>query len=70
MRKREPKLIDVARAALHGRNKNITIFLGLSDEGLACEGGSFIRPGDQSIVEKMEQFNQTQDYDILKKIVS
>ena len=46
-----PKLTDVAKAVLSGRqflkSRRINIFVGLNDEGLAVEGGSFIRPGDE-----------------------
>ncbi|MBW1871920.1 MAG: hypothetical protein JRJ19_07635 [Deltaproteobacteria bacterium] len=60
-----PRLVDVARAARHGRDKPISIFIGLSDEGLTVEGGSFIRDGDEEIIADLEQFNRSQNYDIL-----
>ncbi len=60
-----PKLLDVARAVMHGRGKNVSIFVGLSDEGLAAEGGSFIRPGDDTLVQHLERFNRTEDYNTL-----
>ncbi|MBI4026608.1 MAG: hypothetical protein HY360_16600 [Verrucomicrobia bacterium] len=65
-----PRLMDVARSALHGRGKDITIFLGLSDEGLACEGGSFLHPGEEGLVEKLEAFNRTQDYHLLSELLA
>ena len=40
-----PFLMDVVKAALHAENKNLSIFVGLYDEGLAVNGGSFIRNG-------------------------
>lgn len=61
-----PTLADVCRAAAHGEGKRISIYLGLSDEGLACEGGSFLRPGDQPLVARMEAFNRSQDYALLR----
>ncbi|MGA1823539.1 MAG: hypothetical protein ACMUIP_02670 [bacterium] len=64
-----PKLIDVARAAYHGKGKDVSIFIGLFDEGLAVEGGSFIRPGDESLIKELEQFNKTRDYDILSRFI-
>lgn len=64
-----PRLIDVARAALHAEDKAISIFLGLSDEGLACPGGSFIRDGDEALIDSMESFNRSQDYRLLREIV-
>lgn len=63
-----PFLIDAGRAALHAKDKPISIFLGLSDEGLAVKGGSFIRKGDEKLVMELERFNRTQDYNILEKI--
>jgi radical SAM enzyme (TIGR01210 family) len=62
-----PLLRDVARGARHARGKPISIFVGLSDEGLAVEGGSFVREGDQELVDELEQFNRTQDYEILDR---
>ena len=46
-----PRLRDVAAAARHAREQPITIFLGLNDEGLAIEGGSPIRGGEEELVE-------------------
>jgi radical SAM enzyme (TIGR01210 family) len=63
-----PYLLDVARAAAWGRDKNLSIFIGLSDEGLAAPGGSFLRENESDLVEKLEQFNRTQDYRILEEI--
>jgi radical SAM enzyme (TIGR01210 family) len=63
-----PHLFDVARAVAHGEGKHLSIYVGLSDEGLAVEGGSFIRPGDEQLLSLLERFNQTQDYTLLKGI--
>jgi radical SAM enzyme (TIGR01210 family) len=60
-----PRLEDVARAAEGGRDKNISIFIGLSDEGLAIPGGSFLRPENQWMIAPLEEFNRTQNFDIL-----
>jgi radical SAM enzyme (TIGR01210 family) len=65
-----PRLSDVARAALHGEGKDVSIFLGLSDENLAVEGGSFIRPGDEVVIEKLEQFNRIQNYSLLREVAA
>ncbi len=65
-----PRLYDLCRAALHARDQGISLFLGLSDEGLATSGGSFIRPGDEPLLARLEEFNCTQDYGILCEIVS
>jgi len=65
-----PRLRDVAEAASHARGKRLSVFIGLSDEGLAVEGGSFIRDGEEHLVEELENFNRTQDYDILDGIRS
>ena len=64
-----PKLEDVARAVYSGKGKNISIFIGLSDEGLAVEGGSFLVPGCEHLVQTLEQFNQTQDFDLLEECI-
>jgi len=63
-----PLLRDVAEAARHAKDKPLTVFIGLSDEGLAVEGGSFLRPDDAQLVEELEWFNRTQDYDVLDRI--
>ena len=63
-----PRLHDVARAARHGRGKPLSIFLGLEAEGLAAEGGSFVRPAEEPLVRTLEQFNRTQDYDLLDRV--
>lgn len=61
-----PRLIDVARAALHAETTNISVFIGLYDEGLAVEGGSFLRDGETELVRALELFNKTQDFNILR----
>jgi radical SAM enzyme (TIGR01210 family) len=63
-----PRLQDVAVAARHARGRPITVFLGLTTEGLAMPGGSPIREGDEDLVDKLELFNRTQDYAILDRI--
>lgn len=64
-----PSLRDVARAALHAENKPISVFIGLSDEGLACPNGSFLRAADAALVPQLEAFNRTQHYAILRRIL-
>ena len=63
-----PRLRDVALSARHARGKRVSVFIGLTDEGLAVEGGSFLRPGDGELVKKLESFNCTQDFDVLDNI--
>jgi len=63
-----PYLADVARAALHARGKGLSIFIGLYDEGLAAPGGSFVREGDDALVELLEQFNRSQDFTLLEGV--
>ena len=65
-----PKLKDVARAVAHGRDSKLSIFVGLYDEGLAVPGGSFLRPGDEPVVELLEQFNRTQDYRFVDEVIA
>ncbi len=62
-----PKLEDVARAVYSGKDKGVSIFVGLSDEGLAIDGGSFLTPESEDIVTTLEQFNQTQDFELLSQ---
>jgi uncharacterized Fe-S cluster-containing MiaB family protein len=63
-----PRLEDVARAAAAARDKKLSIFIGLSDEGLAVPGGSFLRPDNQWMIEPLEEFNQTQNFDVLDTV--
>lgn len=65
-----PLLKDVAEAPRHARGKRISVFIGLSDEGLAVGGGSFLHPDDEELVEALKLFNRTQDYDILDRIAA
>ncbi|MCI5197337.1 MAG: hypothetical protein D3919_14170, partial [Candidatus Electrothrix sp. AW5] len=65
-----PSLRDLARAASYTEGKRLSVFLGLSDKGLAEKGGSFIREGDEELIERLERFNRTQDYRILQEVQS
>jgi radical SAM enzyme (TIGR01210 family) len=64
-----PTLVDTARAAMHARGKPITVYLGISDEGLAVPGGSFIREGDEGNLTLCRKFNETQNYGFLEEVV-
>ncbi len=57
---------DIVQAVLPAEHRSLSIFIGLDDEGLAVEGGSFLREGDVKLVALLEEFNRTQDYSILK----
>jgi radical SAM enzyme (TIGR01210 family) len=61
-----PRLRDVAEAVRHAEGKRVSVFVGLNDEGLAVEGGSFVRPGDERLIAALERFNRSQDYAALK----
>ncbi|MBI2124262.1 hypothetical protein HYT92_00570 [Candidatus Pacearchaeota archaeon] len=61
-----PRLVDVAKAALHAEEKNISVFVGLYDEGLAVNGGSFIRKNDEGIIALIKQFNMTGNFRFLR----
>jgi len=63
-----PFLEDVAEAAHHARAKSVSIFIGLSDEGLAVEGGSFLLEDNQALVDKLERFNRSHNFNILDEI--
>ena len=63
-----PLLEDVAEAVLHSEGKPLSVFIGLFDEGLAVQGGSFLREGSDHIVQQLNDFNKTLDYEVLKRI--
>ncbi len=63
-----PHLTNVIRAIKTGEHLGIPIFVGLNEEGLAVEGGSFIRPGDDHLIQLIEQFNRTQDYSVFAQL--
>jgi radical SAM enzyme (TIGR01210 family) len=62
-----PRLRDVADAVLHSADKPISVFVGLNDEGLAVEGGSFVRDGEHDVIRELEAFNRSQDYRALAR---
>lgn len=64
-----PQLTDVARAVFHAREKQLSIYVGLYDEGLAVEGGSFIRQGDKPLMQALAAFNRNQKYELLQNFV-
>ncbi len=64
-----PYLKDLIRTVLYSKDKSLSIFMGLSDEGLALEGGSFIREGEDAIITELERFNKTGDYSILESLI-
>ncbi len=51
---------------LGAKDKNISIYVGLNDEGLAVPGGSFLREEEKGLVEILSEFNMTQNYELLK----
>lgn len=61
-----PRLESVRRTILAAEDRQISIFVGLNEEGLTVDGGSFVRPGDEHLLEKLHRYNQTEDYSILK----
>ncbi|WP_028580377.1 hypothetical protein [Desulfogranum japonicum] len=65
-----PKLVDVVQAVLYAEDSSLTLFVGLFDEGLAVEGGSFIREGDEHLIKALETFNRTQNFKQLQQAVS
>lgn len=64
-----PLLRDVAIAVMASKDVPISIYVGINDEGLAVEGGSFIREGDEKTLERLKTFNRRQDYRVLQKII-
>ncbi len=73
-----PKLEDVIRAVLHAKGKNITVFVGLNDEGMAVtrrpDGtpvqGTCLRPEHEHLHVAIEQFNKTGDFTVLERAVA
>ena len=63
-----PYLRDVARAVVHARGSGLTVFVGLYDEGLAVDGGSFLRPEERDIQQALDRFNSDQDFTALADI--
>lgn len=61
-----PRLADVVRAIQHGEGKKLTIYVGLSDEGLATPGGSFLRQEEGHVRELLARFNVDQNYAALR----
>ena len=61
-----PHLSDVMRAVRHAKGKKISVQVGLNDEGLAVEGGSFLRDDDEGLVKRLDKFNATQDFALLE----
>ncbi len=61
-----PKLDTLRQAALASKHKKISLFLGLSDEGLAIEGGTFAGADDEELLERLEEFNRTGDHGLLE----
>jgi radical SAM enzyme (TIGR01210 family) len=64
-----PHLRHVARAVLGAENEPISVYVGLSDEGLSVPSGSFLRPEDEPIRAALERFNILQDYDIIRGVL-
>ena len=61
-----PKLTTVIDLLMYANEKEIEIFTGLFDEGLAVEGGTCLRTKDMKYVDYIEEFNTTQDIDKLR----
>ncbi|MBN2443077.1 MAG: hypothetical protein JXJ04_17085 [Spirochaetales bacterium] len=61
-----PTLQSVKKAIAAAEGTRISIFAGLNDEDLAVPGRSFIRPGDEGLIDVIEQFNRTQDFTLLQ----
>ena len=57
----------VPKVILAAENTRLTVYVGLYDEGLAIKGGHFEKEGNIQLIKMLHQFNQTQDYGLLKK---
>ena len=60
-----PLLESLRRSALAAKGKKISLYLGLYDENQAVAGGSFIRPGDEALLARLQDFNRTHDFELL-----
>ncbi|MCP4134411.1 MAG: hypothetical protein GY754_25790 [bacterium] len=60
-----PRLESVKEIIRFAKDKSISLYIGLNDEGLAVPGGSFIREGDEKLIKLLEEFNRSQDYSII-----
>ncbi len=58
-----PELMSVIKVALAARQRDLPIYIGLDDEGLAIEGGTFRSTGldKDRVVEALKIFNHHQD---------
>lgn len=63
-----PTLEMTRQAAVYAKDKNISLFIGLFDEGLAVDGGGFIKDNDEDkrLFGLLSQFNETQNYSLLQ----
>jgi len=61
-----PQLQDVVEVIDYAAGRGISLFVGLSDEGLAVPGGSFLRSGDEPLVAALDRFNVSQDLEDIK----
>lgn len=55
-----PDVVDVLRQA---SPLNVSVYVGLNDEGLAVEGGSFLKPEHSDALSALRKFNSTQKFD-------
>ena len=60
-----PSLESVIRAIRHANGTNVSVFVGLNDEGLAVAGGSFLDGADPSQLQMLQKFNRTQEFEAL-----
>ncbi len=62
-----PNLDDVVEAVMHAKGRDgLSVFVGLSDEGLAVPGGEVVGKDDSKIVDRINKFNATQLFDSLR----
>lgn len=57
-----PHLGDVITAVRHAQRKRLMVTIGLNDEGLAVDGGSFLRPEEEPLRAALARFNADQDF--------
>ena len=64
-----PSLVDVCRVVLSAEDKDVSIFVGLNDEGLTHDDHRISKLSCREMMVRLEKFNQTQDFDLLREAI-
>jgi radical SAM enzyme (TIGR01210 family) len=55
------RLTEVVELVAELQKTSLRVYVGLNDEGLAVPGGSFVGEGEEHLLDRLRQFNRTQD---------